>query len=78
MAKFKAPNGLMIQCVLETVPCIVGIDSISDDGSEVEYDGNGSDVLWDDQKPVMRNGLRVFLDEDGGEWTFDQLERVEG
>ncbi|CCF19129.1 protein of unknown function [Pseudorhizobium banfieldiae] len=77
MPKFKAPNGMPITCILEKVPCIVGLESISEDGTEVEYDGNGSDVIWDEQKPVKRGGSFVFLDEDGEEWTFDQLTKVE-
>jgi hypothetical protein len=74
MAKFRAPNGLPINAVLETCPCMVGIDSIDPKTGEVEYDGNGSVMLWDDQHPVVRGDRgRVYLDDDGGEWSFDQL-----
>lgn len=77
MSGYKAPNGKLIDRIFETTPCAVGITSISDDGKQVEYDGHGSDMLWDEQKPIERNGSFVFLDEDGGEWTFDQLTKVE-
>lgn len=78
MTNYRAPNGLTINGVLERTPCSVGIESISDDGSEVEYDGNGSTMYWDHQEPVKRGGSLVFLDEDGGEWTFDQLTKIKG
>jgi hypothetical protein len=77
MTDFKSPTGDLIVAILETTPCRVGITSISADGREVEYDGTGSQMFWDDQKPVKRNDSYVFLDENGGEWTFDQLIKVE-
>lgn len=78
MPRFQTPHGDEIVAVLETTPCIAGITSISEDGIEVEYDGAGSKMLWDSQKPVTRNGTRIFLDDSGGEWTFDQLTVIEG
>lgn len=77
MPRYASPNGVPIDRVLETVPCGAGIKDIAADGSSVEYDPSGSDVFWDDQRPVKRNGSFVFLDADGDEWTFDQLVLVE-
>ena len=41
-----------------------------------EYDG-GTDVNWDGQETVDRDGNRVFVDESGDEWTEDEI-RLEG
>lgn len=73
MQRYISPNGNLIVAILESTPCSVGIEGISADGTEVEYDGNGSTMFWDDQKAVKRNGSLVFLDEEGGQWSFDQL-----
>lgn len=76
--KFHAPNGKEIVRILESVPVGANISGISEDGDTVYYAG-GSNVYWDDQKPVHRPGpfSFVYLDEDGAEYTFDQLTKGE-
>jgi hypothetical protein len=73
---YQSPNGSTITEILEQVHCGAAIESISDDGKTVVYSG-GTDVFWDDQKPVVREGKLIFLDDNGDEWTFDQLTAVE-
>jgi hypothetical protein len=42
---------------------------------ELTYDhAGGSEMFWDAMETVTRNGKVVFLDEDGEEWTEDQIE----
>lgn len=72
MKSYKAPNGKPITSVLETILCRAHINGISEDGACVQYAGS-TDVFWDEQKPVLKEGNLLFLDEDGEEWTFDQL-----
>lgn len=75
MKRYESPNGTAIIGILETVICRADINGISADGSAVEYAGN-TEVFWDEQKPVSRNGSFVFLDTDGAEWAFDQIKEV--
>jgi hypothetical protein len=74
--KYQSPTGSPINRVLETVPVVAFIDSVSADGHTVYYAGN-TEVLWDEQKPVRRENSFVFLDEDGQEWDFIQLSPLE-
>lgn len=66
-----APNGLEITGTLEALTGRARISGISEDGTP-EHAG-GTEVFLEDGKTVERNGKPVFLDEEGGEWTFDQL-----
>lgn len=77
MPQFEAPNGEMIVGVLERVPCVVQIDDISEDGTYVlPTVGVSNTIWWDDQEPVMKGESLVFIDEESGQWTFDQLTKV--
>lgn len=69
--KYVSPDGLPIVGTLETVKGCANLTTINDDGTP-NYDGS-TKVYWDEQVTVQRDGKRVFLDEDGNEWTFDQL-----
>jgi hypothetical protein len=72
MATYLSPTGHEILGTLERLSGraeIVGIDPTT---GEPEYQG-GTTIFYDDQETVWRKGHRVFLDSDGGEWTFDQL-----
>lgn len=73
MAKYRSPKGLAIFGVLESCPCVAHIDDIADDGKSVTYGTTGSEMDWDSQKPVERDSGLVFVDEDGNEWSFEQL-----
>lgn len=66
-----APNGLEITGTLEAFTGRARISGISEDGTP-EHAG-GTEVFLEDGKTVERDGKPVFLDEEGGEWTFDQL-----
>jgi hypothetical protein len=39
----------------------------------VSRNGNGTEINWDSAETVTRKGQRIFVDENGEEWTFDQL-----
>ena len=75
MPDWKSPTGSKIVGTLETIPGICRLVDISDDG-RVDYLG-GTDILWDAQETVTRDGKTVFVDEGGDEWTFDQLTKEE-
>ena len=79
MPQFKAPNGLLIDRIFEKVPCAVGITDIAEDGQSFTYDGNGADMWWDDQYSERNkaDSSFIFIDEDGDQWTFDQLTKVD-
>jgi len=81
VSKLQTETGVAILGTLETLS---GRAEIADteitrnpDGTfEFEYQGS-TEVFWDDQRTVVRNGQRIFLDENGAEWPEDQLELVE-
>lgn len=66
-----APNGLEITGTLEALKGRARISGIADDGTPEHF--GGTEVFLEDGKTVERNGKPVFLDDEGGEWTFDQL-----
>jgi hypothetical protein len=41
-----------------------------------EYSGE-TEIWWNDQKTILREGKIVFVDEDNKVWTFDQLTVLE-
>ncbi|MDR6954148.1 hypothetical protein J2X65_003516 [Ancylobacter sp. 3268] len=71
MTRWLSPTGSLIIGTLENIPGIARLIDISDDG-RIEYLG-GTDILWDGQATVQRDGKSVFVDEGGDEWAFDQL-----
>lgn len=71
MKQYLSPTGSPIVGTLERITGRADIQGIHDDGTP-EYAGN-TEIFWDDQATVMRDGKLVFLDFDGGEWTFDEL-----
>jgi hypothetical protein len=67
-----SPQGTEIVGTLETITGRASIQDISDTG-EPDYSG-GTEVFWDEQKTVLNEaGQAIFLDENGEQWTFDQL-----
>jgi hypothetical protein len=72
MAKtYLTPNGDEIMGTLERFVGRANIIGINEDGSP-EYEGY-TEVFWNDQVSFTRDVKTVFLDDHGGEWTFDQL-----
>lgn len=72
MAQFKSPTGPTIRGTLETVSGVALVSSIDPKTGEVEYEGD-TEIFWDEQKTVARDGKVIFVDTIGDEWTFDQL-----
>lgn len=68
---YQTPTGIAIRGTIERIPGIARIDGITDNG--VPSYAGGTDILWDGMEPLKLRGKIVFLDEDGGTWTFDQL-----
>lgn len=66
-----APNGLEITGTLETFSGRARISGIAEDGTPEHF--GGTEVFYEEGKTVERDGKPVFLDDEGGEWTFDQL-----
>lgn len=74
MKQLYAPTGAKIVAVLETTPCTVGVNGFEDDGSPI-YDGNGSDMDWDNQEMVAASdGTRTVIDENDTHWAFGACE----
>lgn len=76
--KAYAPNGLPILGTYEMCPARAETvhDSFERDPvtGELTYDHEGgSEMFWDAMETQTRAGKVVFLDEDGNEWTEDQL-----
>lgn len=69
--KLLTPNGDEIVGTLEALTGMAVTLSFDKDGTP-EYEGY-TEVFWDNQKTVRRNGSMVYLDESGNEWTLDQL-----
>ena len=68
----RAPNGKLIIGTLEKLYGVAQIDEEST-LDDLCYDGH-TDINWDGQETfVNEHGDRVFIDEDGNEWTESQL-----
>ncbi len=80
-----APNGLEITGTLEKLQGRGQITFCSPDEAE-EHEGKlsfswngGTEIFWDEQKTAQgENGKRIFLDEDGNQWTEDEIILVKG
>jgi hypothetical protein len=72
-----SPNGSPIVGTLETIPGTAQIQHGSfqrDKDGSLDFGWCGeTDVFWDGQETVERDGKRVFVDKDGHEWTENQL-----
>lgn len=71
MPYYKSPTGSLIVGTLETIQGSAQITEITEAGDPV-YAGD-TEVFWDSQETVERDGQTVFLDEDGEEWVFGDL-----
>ena len=71
-----SPTGSLIVQTLEVVPATSGItpNSFRMIHGELDFDWDGNtEIEWNDQKTVMRENQRVFVDEEGLEWLESQL-----
>lgn len=73
MAKaYVSPNGDPITGTMEMLFGRAHLTKIEDDGSPI-YSG-GTEIFWDGQTTaITKEGKLIFLDDEGNEWTFDQL-----
>ncbi|MBY5537713.1 hypothetical protein HFO58_31985 [Rhizobium leguminosarum] len=69
---FTSPNGHPIVGTAETVLATAWISSIDPETQEPEYEG-GTQIYWDTQESLTRDGKLLFVCSEGEEWTFDQL-----
>ncbi|RUV10203.1 MULTISPECIES: hypothetical protein [unclassified Mesorhizobium] len=74
MAHYLSPTGSAITGTLERLTGRAHISDIDPETGEPEYAG-GTEIFWNDIQTAKRNGKIIFLDEEGYEWTFDQLPR---
>ena len=76
--KAYAPNGAQIIGTAELTPgtALTMDDSFERDASgSISYDYAGETKMhWDGQETIERNGKVVLIDENGEEWTEDQIE----
>lgn len=77
MTKAWSPTGSQILGTLERLSGRAEIiaDSYRGDpktGVDFDWEG-GTEIFYDDQETVTRDGQRVFLDEAGDSWAEDQL-----
>ncbi|BBB99729.1 MULTISPECIES: hypothetical protein [Bradyrhizobium] len=74
--EYVSPSGSAIIGTLERLTGRCGISGIEDDGTPV-HDSDGTVIFYDDQVTATKDGKTVFLDDNGAEWTFDQLTPVD-
>ena len=78
--ELRTPNGTYIKGTLET---ITGVAMISIEGANpngtfaYDYEGE-TDIDWNSQTTVENDKGTVFVDDDGDQWSGDQLVLVEG
>lgn len=76
-----SPTGVPITGTYETCPGLAAIANIAlgtRDGGRFEFDYAGdTEMFWDDQRTIRRNGERVFLDANGAEWLESQLQLID-
>jgi hypothetical protein len=75
MKQFYAPNGKKIVAIIEMLRATADIAGFEPDG-EPSYIGN-TEVDWNSQEPVRKDGGRIFVDESEGEWPEKDCEARE-
>lgn len=80
--KATSPTGVAIWGTKELVPGVAVTSentfSRKPDG-RLDFDYAGETELdWDNQRTVEKNGHTVFVDADGDEWNEDQIVLVDG
>ena len=74
MPTFTSPTGAKVVGTKELLIGICRIADIDANGHPVHGD-YGTEILWDTAETAREDGNLVYLDENGAEWTFDQLKR---
>lgn len=72
--RWVSPTGATVVGTMERIPGTARIVGIEDSGRPV-YVGE-TDVDWDGQETLTRDGKLLFVDEHGTTWTFDELVRA--
>lgn len=72
---YVSPTGVAIVGTADSVLCCAAIVGIEDNGTPIW--GGGTKVDWDSQRTRTRDGKILFGDENGNEWTFDQLTKAD-
>lgn len=75
----KADHSIEILGTLDLVPCraeVAGATRLPDGTLDLEWAG-GSEVFWDDQRTVQRQGQDVYLDENGNEYLESEIDVIE-
>ncbi|TAV38809.1 hypothetical protein ELI33_17115 [Rhizobium ruizarguesonis] len=70
--KYLSPEGHTIVGTCETILATAWISDIDPETGEPKYDG-GTEIHWDSQETIQRDGQILFVCSEGSEWTFDQL-----
>jgi hypothetical protein len=78
MLVLKSDHSVEITRTLERVPAACNIiDARLEDGRLCyDLDGNGAEMFWNDQAQEVRDGQRIFLDDDGNEYREGELEVI--
>lgn len=69
---FLSPNGCAIIGTSEAVWVTLLISGIDPETAEPKYNGE-TEIHWDTQETLERDGEIIFVCSEGKEWTFDQL-----
>lgn len=75
----KADHSVIITGTLDLVPgraVLNGATRLPDGTLDIEWYGE-TEMFWDDQKTVQRNGQDVYLDDDGNEYLESEIEVIE-
>jgi hypothetical protein len=75
--QYRSPDGSPpIVGTSDLIFARANIHGIDEETHEPEYEGY-TEVFWDTQTTRTRDRKPLWLDEDGNEWTFDQLVPVD-
>lgn len=76
MARYTSPNGSEIVGTAEKLLATANISGIDPETGEPEFAGD-TEIHWDTQETLERDGKTLFVDDSGEEWTFDQLTTID-
>ncbi|WP_296203952.1 hypothetical protein [uncultured Hyphomicrobium sp.] len=74
MSRLVAPDGTTIIGTLESIPGVARIGNVRTDGAgrhTFDYIGE-TDVRWNEQETVSRDGQPVMVDASGAEWPLNK------
>lgn len=72
MKKPFTKDGIELCGTLETLSGVALVHSVEEDGA-INYSGQ-TDIWWDGQQTVERNGQRVWVDDEGEEYLESEIE----